>query len=261
MSKLHAVVTRRKRLRRLGVAHHGRVEQQHGELGGVGEGALKGAVDAVELPHHAGNGHVVAEGQEHGRQARAGRAVDRQRDAQAHDVGEHVHRGRDHIDPQILVVPRPLGLGAEVAYVAGVDSRLVCLHGKRPHGIGVPDRVGDVSGQHVRGGFARLDQPLPETDQGQHHHHGRGEHAKQHRHQKRRVAPEHHAYKHQRDQVRCDRVAQHVEHVFEAARIAERTLGERAGEVVVEERHVLGQQFLDGLDVQRLHGANLGARQ
>ncbi len=261
VAQLHAVVARHERLRRLGIAHERRIEQQRGELRGVGQGALERAVDAVELPHHAGDRHVVAEGQEHRLEAGAGRAVNGQRHAQPHGVREHVHRRRHQVDPQVLVVPRAQGLGAEVAHVAGVDARLVGLHGKRPHGVGVAERVGDVPGQHVRRGLAHFHQPLPPPDERQHQGHGETEHAEEHRHEHRGVAPQHHAHEGEGNQVGRHREAQHVEHVFEAPRIPQGALGERAGEVVVEERHVLGQQLFHRFDVERFHGADLGARQ
>ena len=47
----------------------------------------------------------------------------------------------------------------------------------------------------------------------------------------RRVQPEHHADKYQRNQVRRDREAEDVEDVLEAPGVAKRALGQRAGEL------------------------------
>src|SRR5687767_13368510 len=54
--------------------------------------------------------------------------------------------------------------------------------------------------------------------------------------------------------------AEDVEHVLEPLRVAERAFGERSGEIVVEERHVLREQLVHRLDVQRLHAADFHPR-
>ena len=67
---------------------------------------LEVAVDAVELPHHAGRRRVVAERDEHRLEARAGAAACSDSDHESERIGQHVHRRRDRVDAQVLVIPR-----------------------------------------------------------------------------------------------------------------------------------------------------------
>jgi hypothetical protein len=85
--QLDAEVGRRERGGRLGVHDRRRLEEQRGELRGLGERPLEVAIDAVEFPHHACRRRVVAERHEHRLEARPGAAADRERRDQPECVG------------------------------------------------------------------------------------------------------------------------------------------------------------------------------
>ena len=139
-----------------------------------------------------------------------------------------------------------------VPHVGGVNGRLVALAGEGPNGLRVGDGIGHVSCQHVRRGLAFVDELAPVPDARHHERHRDRQHPEQHQDQQRRVAPQHHRDEPQRHDLRDHLEREDVEHVLEPARVAERALGERAGEVVVEEREVLRQQLVHRLDIERL---------
>ena len=185
--------------------------------------------------------------------------TDVQRDDQAERIRQDVHRRGDRVHAEVLVVPRPQRLPAEVAHVGGVNRRLVALAREGSNGLRVGDGIGHVSGQHVRRGLAFVHELAPAPDARHHERHRDRQHPEQHQDQQRRVAPQHHRDEPQRHDLRDHLKREHVEHVLEPARVAERALGERAGEVVVEEREVLRQQFVHRLDIERLDAADLRA--
>ena len=70
VAHLDAVVARRERNGRADILNRRRIQQQIGELRGVGQRALEVAIDPVELPHHPRGRREVAEREEDGLQAR-----------------------------------------------------------------------------------------------------------------------------------------------------------------------------------------------
>src|SRR6185295_20376361 len=96
-----ARVARLERLDGVGIDDRGWIEEQLGELRGVGERGLEVAIDAIELPHHARRLREVARSEEHGLDREAAAAPGRERDDQADRVGQHVQRRRYDVDPRV----------------------------------------------------------------------------------------------------------------------------------------------------------------
>jgi len=71
----------RQRNGRADILNRRRIQQQIGELCGVGQRALEVAIDPVELPHDPCGGRKVAEREEDGLQTRRGVETDVQRDS------------------------------------------------------------------------------------------------------------------------------------------------------------------------------------
>ena len=95
---------RPQRLGRDRVDHGRRGQQQLGELRGLGQRALHGPVDLVELEHDLGRVGVVGEGHDDGLDAVPAPA-ESDGEHQTEHVGQHRHRRDQRVDAQVPVVP------------------------------------------------------------------------------------------------------------------------------------------------------------
>jgi hypothetical protein len=241
----HVAGPGRERLRRLGVEHRGPGQQQLGELRRLGERPLDLPVGLVELEQDLRRLPEVRDRDDDGlHPGPAVRARRADREQQAPDRRGHRQRRDERVDPQVVVVPRAQGQPAQLRDPAAVLRRLPPLRGVRADGVHVGHRVGDVTGQPGVGGLPRVDEDLAAADERGHQHPGDRDHAQQHDHQHRVVAPEHHRREDQRQELADDPEHQGVDEGLVLLREAQHPFGERTREVLVEEDRVLRQQRL-----------------
>jgi hypothetical protein len=113
------------------------------------------------------------------------------------------------------------------------------LGGERADRLHVHQAVGDMPGYPRDRFLALVDELLTAPDQRRDADAGDRDQAEEPRHEQRVEPPQHHRREHERHQA-----ADHVEHqavgeILEPGREAQYPLGQRAGEVVMEERRVL----------------------
>ncbi len=235
-----------------GVQHGGRVEEQLGELRGLGHGAFQPPVDLVELEHDLGGVGVVGEGDDDLLHPLA-RAAEGEDDHQAQHVGQDGQGGDQGVDAQVAVVPGPQRQAPGLRDPAAVFGALAPFGRERPDGLHVRETVGDVAGDPGDRRLPVVDEPLPAPDQRGRGRRGQHEHHEQDDDQHRFVAPQHHGPEEQGDEAAHDAVRQRVGEVLEALAVAEHPFGQGAGEVVVEEGGVLGEEFVHAAHVEVFH--------
>ena len=109
--------------------------------------------------------------------------------------------------------------------------------------------------------LALVDERLAATDEGHHAQRRQRDHRQEPDDEQRFVVPQHHRPEQQRHEAAHDRERQRVDELLEAGGEAQDPLGQRPGEVVVEERGVLGEQLVHADHVQVLDAAGVKAVQ
>ena len=138
---------------------------------------------------------------------------------------------------------------------------LPVLGSERADRVHVHQAVGDVPG-HARDRFlALVDEPLTTADQRRDTGAGDRDQADEPGDEQRVVAPQHHRREHERHQAADDVEHQIVGEVLEPGSEAQHPLGQRTGEVVVEERRILRQQLVHADHVEVLDSATVEAVQ
>ena len=138
---------------------------------------------------------------------------------------------------------------------------LALLGGERPDRVHVHQAVGDVARHPGDRLLALVDERLAAADQRRHAQRRQRDHGQEPDDEQRFVAPQHHRPEHQRHEAAHDLERQRVDELLEAGGEAQHPLGQRPGEVVVEERGVLGEQLVHADHVQVLDAEGVEAVQ
>jgi hypothetical protein len=252
--------SRAQRLRRGRVEHGRRGQQELGELGGLGQRALQPAVDLVERPHDPRRVGVVRE-RDHDRLDAEPPAAETDGDDQTEHVGQHEHRRDHHVDPEVAVIPGPDGEPALLGDPGPVLGGLVLLRGEGPHRLHVHQTVGDMPGHPRDRGLPLVDECLPPADQRCDRQPRHRDEPDEHDDEKRVIPPQHHRRERQRNEAGDDVERERVDELLEPRGEAQHPLGERTGEVVVEEGGVLGEQLVHARDVEAFDAPPVGTVQ
>lgn len=138
-----------------------------------------------------------------------------------------------------------------------VFGGLTFLGGERPDRVHVHQAVRDMA-RHPGDRLLTLgDERLTAADQRRHTQRRQCDHHQEADHEQWLVLPQHHRGEDQRHEAAHDRERQRVDELLEAGGEAQHPLGQRSGEVVVEERGVLGEQFVHADDVELLDATGI----
>ncbi len=221
----------------------GGVEQQFGELDGFCQAALQPPIDLVELEHDPCRVRVIGEGH-HDRLHAKPPAAEADGEKHAGCVGEHGHRRDQGVDAEVGVVPGSDGEHSLFGDACLVRGGLAILSGEGSHRLHVHQAVGNVARHSCDGGLPLVDECLAATDKRRDDQPRDHDETKQDDDEERVVAPEHHRRERQWHDLGDDGERERVGELLEPRGEAQHALGQRTGEVVVEESRILGKQLV-----------------